>query len=139
MEERVLKLRDENMSLKKTVREQELQLKKLQTKLIRTEAAARKAVKKVGSGTFSTNAATDLQGQLLQTELRVSELEEKNEQLHAKAEREKQKVLHFQKLAKEYKAKTDSSAKLRHFRNAVKAGPNNRSSLRDSQELPTKA
>ena len=43
MEERVLKLRDENLSLKRTVREQELQLKKLQTKLIRTEAAARKA------------------------------------------------------------------------------------------------
>ena len=39
-EERVLKLRDKNLALKRTVRDQELQLKKLQTKLIRTEAEA---------------------------------------------------------------------------------------------------
>ena len=97
-EERVLKLRDENLALKRTVRDQELQLKKLQTKLIRTEAASRKAVRKIGSGPFASNAATDLQSKLLQTELRVGELEEKNEQLHQKAEREKQKVLHFQTL-----------------------------------------
>ncbi|QDZ23034.1 hypothetical protein A3770_09p55520 [Chloropicon primus] len=136
MEERNLKLRDENLCLKKTVREQELQLKKLQTKLIRTEAAARKAVRKVGSGGFSSNAATDLQSKLLQTELRVGELEEKNEQLHQKAEREKQRVLHFQKLVKEYKSKTDSSAKLRHFRNTVvKGGGAASRSLRDSQEI----
>ena len=79
-EERVLKLRDENLALKRTVRDQELQLKKLQTKLIRTEAASRKAVRKIGSGPFASNAATDLQSKLLQTELRVGELEEKVEE-----------------------------------------------------------
>ena len=135
-EERVLKLRDENLALKRTVRDQELQLKKLQTKLIRTEAASRKAVRKIGSGPFASNAATDLQSKLLQTELRVGELEEKNEQLHQKAEREKQKVLHFQKLAKEYKSKTDSSAKLRNFRNhVVKGGGPTSRSLRNSQDI----
>ena len=134
----MLALREENLSLKKVVREQETQLKKLQTKLIRTEAAARKAVRKVGTGTFTSNAATDLQSKLLQTEIRVGELEEKNEQLHQKAERERQKVLHFQKLAKEYKSKTDSTAKLRHFRNSVvKEGGHTQRSLRDSLELKT--
>ena len=118
MEDKILDLKDENAGLKRTVVEQEVQLKKLQTKLIRTEEAARKTVRKIGP--YGNNAAADLQSKLFQSELRAGELEERCITLQHQLEREHHQKLHFQKLAKEYKAKTNPDAKLRNFRNIAR-------------------
>ena len=117
-EDRYLTLEEEHRTLKRQLLEKDAKHKQLQTRLVRAEEAAKKAMLKAGAGKGGLSVAKQFD-----YEAENAELGNKLREAQRKIEAQHERVLHFKKQARDYKDKLQDALRLARAHRGARSGP----------------